>query len=105
MRKIRAYSASAAASGVWGVAFLSRVISKHTTDTHGATELVFALFDLLGLILNTIVLYNTIYTQRALDHIATTTGSDPRGEDIERLSPLGSDHTTITGRYRVLLPQ
>lgn len=42
--------------------------------------------------------------RRALDHIATTTGSDPRGEDIERLSPLGSDHTTLTGRYRVLLP-
>jgi TnpA family transposase len=58
----------------------------------------------LGLIVNTIILYNTIYTQRALDHIASTTGSEPRDEDIERLSPLGSDHTTLTGRYRVLLP-
>ena len=58
----------------------------------------------LGLIVNTIVLYNTIYTQRALDHIAATTGSEPRDEDIERLSPLGSDHTTLTGRYRILLP-
>ena len=29
---------------------------------------------------------------------------DDREEDIERLSPLGSDHTTLTGRYRVLLP-
>ena len=58
----------------------------------------------LGLIVNTIILYNTIYTQRALDHIAATTGSQPRDEDIERLSPLGSDHTTLTGRYRVLLP-
>jgi len=46
----------------------------------------------------------TIYTQRALDHIAATTGSQPRDEDIERLSPLGSDHTTLTGRYRVRLP-
>ena len=58
----------------------------------------------LGLIVNTIVLYNTIYTQRAIDHIAAATGSDPRDEDIERLSPLGSDHITLTGRYRVLLP-
>jgi len=58
----------------------------------------------LGLIVNTIVVYNTIYTQRALDHIAATTGSEPRDEDIERLSPLGSDHATLTGRYRVLLP-
>jgi Tn3 transposase DDE domain len=53
---------------------------------------------------STIVLYNTIYTQRALDHIAATTDNEPRNEDIERLSPLGSDHTTLTGRYRVLLP-
>ena len=58
----------------------------------------------LGLIVNTIVLYNTIYTQRAIDHIAARTGSEPRDEDIERLSPLGSDHITLTGRYRVLLP-
>ena len=47
--------------------------------------------------LGLIVVYNTIYIQRALDHIAATTG-------IERLSPLGSDHTTLAGRYRVLLP-
>ncbi len=58
----------------------------------------------LGLIVNTIVVYNTIYTQRALDHIAATTGGAPHTEDIERLSPLGSDHITLTGRYRVLLP-
>jgi Tn3 transposase DDE domain len=58
----------------------------------------------LGLIVNTIVLYNTIYTQRALDHIAASTGAEPREEDIERLSPLGSDHITLTGRYRILLP-
>ena len=38
--------------------------------------------------------YNTISTRRALDHIAATTGSEPRGADIERLSPLGSDHAT-----------
>jgi TnpA family transposase len=58
----------------------------------------------LGLIVNTIVLYNTIYTQRAIDHIAAATGSEPRDEAIERLSPLGSDHITLTGRYRVVLP-
>jgi hypothetical protein len=58
----------------------------------------------LGLIVNTIVLHNTIYTQRAIDHIAARTGSEPRDEEIERLSRLGSDHITLTGRYRVLLP-
>jgi hypothetical protein len=58
----------------------------------------------LGLIVNTIIRYNTICIQRALDHISATTGSQPSDEDIERLSPLGSDHTTLTGRCRVLLP-
>ena len=58
----------------------------------------------LGLIVNTIILYNTICIQRPLDHISATTGSQPSDEDIERLSPLGSDHTTLTGGYRVLLP-
>ena len=42
--------------------------------------------------------------QRALDHIAATTGNEPGDEDIERLRPLGSDHITLTGRYGVLLP-
>jgi hypothetical protein len=41
----------------------------------------------LGLIVNTIVPYNTIYTRRVLDHITATTGSAPGDEDIERLSP------------------
>jgi Tn3 transposase DDE domain len=43
----------------------------------------------LGLIVNAIVLYNTICTQRALDHIAAA---------------IGGDHATLTGRYRVILP-
>ena len=45
----------------------------------------------LGLIVNTIVLYNTIYTQRALDHLAES-GQIIDDADIERLSPLGTDH-------------
>ena len=58
----------------------------------------------LGLIVNTIVLYNAIYSQRALDHIAASTANQPRDEDIQRLSLLGTDHVTLTGPYRVLLP-
>ncbi len=40
----------------------------------------------LGLIVNAIVLYNTIYTQRALDHLAAT-GMRVDDVDVERLSP------------------
>jgi hypothetical protein len=61
----------------------------------------------VGLIVNAIVLYNTIYTQRALHASASASASasaltidDP---DIERLSPLGTDHITLTGRYRIAL--
>ncbi len=56
----------------------------------------------LGLIVNAIVLYNTIYTQRALDHLAAN-GLQIADVDVERLSPLGSDHLTLTGRYRIAL--
>jgi TnpA family transposase len=56
----------------------------------------------LGLIVNAIVLYNTIYTQRALDHLVAT-GLPVNDVDVERLSPLGSDHLTLTGRYRIAL--
>jgi hypothetical protein len=58
----------------------------------------------LGLIVNAIVLYNTIYTQRALDHL-TATGLQIDNVDVERLSPLGSDHLTLTGRYRIALTE
>ncbi len=50
------------------------------------------------------MLYNTIYTQRALDHL-NATGVEIAGADIERLSPLGTDHITLTGRYRIALPE
>jgi hypothetical protein len=43
-------------------------------------------------------LYNTIYTQRAPDHLAAA-GHAIRDEDIERLSPLGHEHITLTGHY------
>ena len=58
----------------------------------------------LGLIVNAIVLYNTTYTERALDHL-TAAGHVLDDAGIERLSPLGSDHITLTGRYRIALPE
>lgn len=57
----------------------------------------------LGLVVNCIALYNTIYTQRALDHL-NETGHTVRDEDIERVSPLTHDHITLTGRYGIALP-
>ena len=50
------------------------------------------------------MLYNTLYTQRSLDHL-NATGAETADTDIERLSPLGTDHITLTGRYRIALPE
>jgi TnpA family transposase len=52
----------------------------------------------LGLVVNMIVLWNTLYIQKALDHLQST-GMDIRNEDILRLTPLGFDHIRLTGRY------
>ncbi len=58
----------------------------------------------LGLVVNCIVLYNTIYTQRALDQLSAA-GFEIQREDIRRLSPLGHEHITLTGRYHIALTE
>ena len=52
----------------------------------------------LGLVVNMIVLWNTLYIQKALDHLRTT-GMAIREEDLLRLTPLGFDRIRLTGRY------
>jgi len=47
----------------------------------------------LGLVVNVIVLWNTIYMDAALDQLRAD-GNDVRDEDIARLSPLGLDIST-----------
>ena len=58
----------------------------------------------LGLVVNCIVLYNTIYTQRALDQL-TAAGHEIQREHIRRLSPLGHEHITLTRRYHITLTE
>ena len=57
----------------------------------------------LGLVVNVIVLWNTIYMHAALDHLRAG-GFDVRDEDVARLSPLGFDHINMLGRYAFTLP-
>jgi TnpA family transposase len=52
----------------------------------------------LGLVVNMIVLWNTLYMNKAIDHLKTT-GVDVREEDVKRLTPLGHEHIRLTGRY------
>ncbi|HUN71664.1 MAG TPA: Tn3 family transposase [Steroidobacteraceae bacterium] len=57
----------------------------------------------LGLVVNVIVLWNTIYMDAALDQVRAE-GFNVRDEDVARLSPLGFDHINMLGRYAFVLP-
>ena len=52
----------------------------------------------LGLVLNALILWNTLYIDRAIDHLRHQ-GLDINPEDLARLSPLGHIHINMLGRY------
>lgn len=58
----------------------------------------------LGLIVNVIVLWNTLYMESALQHLRQQ-GMAIRSEDMERLSPLGHIHIHMLGRFFFDLPE
>ncbi|HVA26026.1 MAG TPA: Tn3 family transposase [Chloroflexota bacterium] len=53
----------------------------------------------LGLMVNVIVLWQTVYIQAALDHLAAN-GHQLDQADVARLSPLGHPTINLQGRYR-----
>lgn len=53
----------------------------------------------LGLMVNIIVLWQTVYTQSALDHLADQ-GHHIGPTDVARLSPLAHPTINLKGRYR-----
>ncbi len=57
----------------------------------------------LGLVVNVIVLWNTIYMDAALKQLRAEC-FDVREEDVAKLSPLGFDHINMLGRYALILP-
>jgi hypothetical protein len=57
----------------------------------------------LGLVVNAIVLWNTRYVDAALRHLRES-GVDLSPDDVARLSPLGSEHINLVGRYHFGLP-
>ena len=56
-----------------------------------------------GLVVNMVVLWNTIYMDAALDRLQVE-GHKARPEDVARLSPLGHTHVNMLGRYAFTLP-
>lgn len=57
----------------------------------------------LGLVVNMIVLWNTIYIEAALEQLRKE-GFPIRDEDATRLSPLIHDHINLLGRYSFAMP-
>jgi TnpA family transposase len=57
----------------------------------------------LGFMTNVCVLWNTVYTARAIEQIRAE-GKSIQTADIARLSPLGSEHFNMLGRYNFSLP-
>jgi TnpA family transposase len=58
---------------------------------------------ILGLVVNVIVLWNTLYLDAALDHLRAS-GYLVKPEDVARLSPLGFKHVNFLGRYNFPTP-
>ena len=58
----------------------------------------------LGLVVNVIALWNTIYMDAALNRLRAE-GYEVRDEDVARLSPLGLEHINMLGRYAFTLPE
>ncbi|MFP3570057.1 Tn3 family transposase, partial [Paraburkholderia sp. SIMBA_030] len=57
----------------------------------------------LGLMLNMIVLWNTIYIEAALNQLRTE-GYAVKDADVARLSPLLHEHINMLGRYSFSVP-
>src|ERR1041385_2748732 len=57
----------------------------------------------LGLVVNIIILWNTLYINAALEQLASE-GYAVRPEDVARLSPPVFDHINLLGRYAFSVP-
>lgn len=58
----------------------------------------------LGLVLNAVILWNTVYMDAALEHLRSD-GRPTADEDIARLSPLEHRNVNVLGRYTFALPE
>jgi TnpA family transposase len=58
----------------------------------------------LGLVLNMIVLWNTIYMEAALDRLWQQ-GHQVNTKDVAKLSPLLHEHINMLGRYSFSVPE
>ena len=58
----------------------------------------------LGLVVNVIVLWNTIYMDAVVAQLRKE-GFPVHDEDVARLSPFGHGHINLLGRYSFVVPE
>jgi TnpA family transposase len=58
----------------------------------------------LGLVVNVLVLWTTLYMDRALTQLRAQ-GATIKDEDVARLSPLGTNQVNVLGRYHFSQPE
>src|ERR1700686_4396248 len=58
----------------------------------------------LGLVVNVIILWNTLYMDAALEQLRAE-GFPVQAEDVARLSPLVFEHINLLGRYAFSVPE
>lgn len=58
----------------------------------------------LGVVVNAIIVWNTLYMERAIAHLRQT-GQQVAETDIARLAPLNYAHINVLGRYTFALPE
>jgi len=58
----------------------------------------------LGLVVNVIALWNTLYMDASITQLKKE-GFAVNENDVPRLSPLGSDHINMLGRYSFAVPE
>lgn len=58
----------------------------------------------LGLVVNAIILWNTIYMDRALEDMRQR-GMTIEPADVARLSPIGHEHVNFYGKYSFTLAE
>jgi len=58
----------------------------------------------LGLVVNAIILWNTMYMDRALENMRQR-GMTILSEDVARLSPIGHEHVNVYGKYSFTLAE
>lgn len=58
----------------------------------------------LGLVLNAVALWNTLYLDKAISHLRES-GTKVRGEDLAKVSPLMHSHVRVLGHYHFRLDE